>query len=54
MMYNIVITVEYVRNSTGDTYPMYNLHTNKICNTRDVKWANKIYEHGMQGDWGAE
>ena len=46
------IKVGYVRNSTGDTYPMYNLHTNKTSNTRDVKWTNKLYGRGIQGDWG--
>ena len=31
---------------------MYNLLTNKIANTRDAKWTNNLYEHGMQGDKG--
>ena len=41
------IMVGYVRNSTGDTYRMYNLRTNKITNTRDVKWAGKLYKDMM-------
>ena len=40
----------YVRNSTGDTYRMYNLCTNKITNTRDVKWSNKLYKDIMQNE----
>ena len=44
------IMVGYTRNSTGDTYRMYNLSTNKITNTRDVNWMNKIYEDGIKED----
>ncbi len=42
------IMVGYVRNITADTYRMYNLRTNKITNTRDVKWSNKLYKDIIQ------
>ena len=35
--------VDYVKNSTGETYQMFNIGRNKITNTRDVKWTNKLY-----------
>ena len=44
------IMVGYVRNSSGDTYRMYDLRTNKITNTRDVKWTNKFFKTGMRPD----
>ena len=28
--------------SIGDTYRMFNLNTNKITNTRDMKWSHKL------------
>ena len=34
--------VGYAKQSTGDTYRMFNLSTNKITNTRDVKWSHKL------------
>ena len=36
------IMVGYAKQSTGDTYRMFNLSTNKITNTRDVKWSHKL------------
>ena len=35
--------VGYARNSTGDTYRMLNLDTERATSTRDVKWSNKWY-----------
>ena len=37
------IMVGYVRNSTGDTYRMIHLDTERVTSTRDVKWSNKLY-----------
>ena len=37
------IMVGYVRNSTGDTYRMLHLDTERVTSTRDVKWTNKLY-----------
>ena len=39
--------VGYAKQSTGDTYRMFNLGTNKVTNTRDVKWTNKLYDKGF-------
>ena len=36
------IMVGYVRNSTRDTYRMLNLDTQRVTNTRDIKWTNKV------------
>ena len=36
------IMVGYAKQITGDTYRMFNLSTNKITNTRDVKWSHKL------------
>ena len=41
------IMVGYAKQSTGDTYRMFNLGTNKVTNTRDVKWTNKLYDKGF-------
>ena len=35
--------VGYVRNSTGDTYRMIHLDTERVTSTRDAKWTNKLY-----------
>ena len=35
--------VGYVRNSTGDTYRMLHLDTERVTSTSDVKWTNKLY-----------
>lgn len=43
------IMVGYVRQSTGDTYRMFNLGTNKVTNTRGVKCTNKLYEKWFNG-----
>ena len=37
------IMVGYVRNSTGDTYRMLHLDTERVTSTIDVKWTNKLY-----------
>ena len=34
--------VGYTKQSTGDTYRMFNLSTNKITSTRDVKWSHRL------------
>ena len=34
--------VRYTKQSTGDTYRMFNLSTNKITSTRDVKWSHRL------------
>ena len=36
------IMVGYTKQSTGDTYRMFNLSTNKITSTRDVKWSHRL------------
>ena len=38
------IMVGYTKQSTGDTCRMFNLGTNKVTNTWDVKWTNKLFE----------
>ena len=40
------IMVGYVRNSTGDTYRILHLDTERVTSRRDVKWTNKLYEIG--------
>ena len=41
------IMIGYMKQSAGDTYRMFNLETNMVTNTRDVKWTKKLYgEHG--------
>ena len=42
------IMVGYVRNSTGDTHRMLNLDTQRVTNTRDIKWINKVYGEMME------
>ena len=37
------IMVGCVRNSTGDTYRMLHLDSERVTSTRDVKWTNKLY-----------
>ena len=37
------IMIGYVKQSGGDTYRMFNLETNMVTNTRDIKWTNKLY-----------
>ena len=37
----------YVKQNTRDTYKMYNLTTNRVTNTRDVKWTNKLFGEMM-------
>ena len=38
------IMIGYTKQSTGDTYRMFNLGINKITNTRDVKWSHKLID----------
>ena len=35
-----MIMVGYAKNSTPDTYRMYNPKTKKVCQTRDVTWMD--------------
>ena len=41
------IMVGYAKQSTEDTYRMFNLGTNKVASTRDVKWTEKLYNKGF-------
>ena len=41
------IMVGYAKQSRGDTYRMFNLGTNKVTSTRDVKWTKKLYDKGF-------
>ena len=41
------IMVGYAQQSTGYTYSMFSLGTNKVTSTRDVKWTKKLYDKGF-------
>ena len=39
----MAVMVGYVRNSSGDTYRVFHLNTERVTGTRAVKWTNKLY-----------
>ena len=46
------IMVGYAKNSTGDTYRIYNPKINKITNTKGIIWTNRLFETEIRAEKG--